>query len=122
MKKFFIILTILIGIIFISELASSPKSITAQRDNMNVWTVNHFFNTFTTEYLGPINDTTTVIILDKNVVNKSYMVHITDGKQTTLLKSKQIYDMTNVGDTVKLITTNEPINRHKYRIKHVVIK
>ena len=122
MKRLFFIIVTLIVVIIAGELASSPKSIISQRDGMNVWTVNHFFNTFTTEYLGPINDTTEVVIIDKDKIGKSYMIHVTDGNQITLLKSKQIYDIVEPGDTVKLVTTNEPLNRHKYRIKHTVIK
>lgn len=120
MKKSLIIFVILIVVILCGELFSSPKTITGQRDNMNVWTVNHFFNTFTTEYLGIINDTTEVVITDKTP--NSYMIHVSDGTTVTLLKSKDIYDIVEVGDTVKLVTIHEPINKHRYKIKYAVIK
>ena len=120
MKKSLIIFIVLIGVIICGELFSSPKMITGQRDNMNVWTVNHFFNTFTTEYLGLINDTTEVVITDKTP--NSYMIHVSDGTTVTSLKSKDIYDSVEVGDTVKLVTIHEPINKHRYKIKYTVIK
>ena len=120
MKKSLFILIILFVVILCGELFSSPKTITSQRDNMNVWTVKHFFNAFTTEYLSIINDTTEVVVTDK--ISNSCMIHVSDGTTVTLLKSKDIYNFVEKGDTVKLVTIHEPINKHKYKIKHIVIK
>ena len=120
MKKSLVTFLLLVVVISCGELFSSPKTITSQRDNMNVWTVNHFFNTFTTEYLGIINDTTEVVITEK--MSNSHMINVSDGTTVTLLKSKDIYNIVEVGDTVKLVTIHEPINKHKYKIKHIVIK
>lgn len=120
MKKAGLILLLGIILIIIGELVSSSKTIIGQRDNMNVWNVHHFFNLFTTEYLTPVNDTVEVVVTDK--IDNSYMIHVSDGTTVTLLKSKEIYDIVNTGDTVKLVTIYEPINKHRYKIKHTIIK
>lgn len=122
MKKIGITIFILCVLILVGELASAPKSIVSQKNGMNVWKVNHFFNMFKTEYLGPLNDTTLVVVTDKNITDKSFMVHVSDGNTVTLLKSHDVYDYAEVGDTINLITTNEPINRHRYRTKYTVFK
>lgn len=121
MKKYFILI-LLVVVILVGEISSSPKTITGQRDGMNVWTVNHFFNTFTTEYVGPINDTTKVIIKEKFITGKSYMINVSDGNNVTLIKSKEIYNAVNVNDTIELITTYEPLNRERYKIKYTIKK
>ena len=89
---------------------------------MNVWQVNHLFNLCKTEYIGPPNDTAQVVVIDKNKTNRSRMVHVSDGNTVTLLKSRQIYDYVEVGETINLVTTNEPVNKHKYTIKYTVFK
>ena len=122
MKRFFKILFLLCGVAFIGELCSSPKTIVRQENEMNVWQVNHFFNLCETEYIGPLNDTTQVVILDKNKTNRSCMVYVSDGNTVTLLKSHEVYNYADVGDTINLITTNEPINRYRYRTKYTVFK
>ena len=122
MKKFLFTILILIAVIVTGELMSNPKTIIAQRDGQNVWNVNHFFNMYKTEYLGPINDTTLVKIIDKEMVNNKPMVRVTDGNTVTLLTSKEVYDYVEPDDTVNLVITHEPITKHKYRIKYFVYK
>lgn len=122
MKKLLIIVCVIFVTLLCGELFTSPKTIVAQRDGMNVWKVYHMFDLFSTEYLGPVNDTTRVIIVDKNKTKKSYMVHVTDGNMTTLLKSREVYTKTEVGDTVDLVTTFEPESRHTYKTKYTIIK
>ena len=122
MKKFGFLIVILLISILVGELCSSPKTIVRQENGMNVWKVNHFFNVFKTEYTGPLNDTTLVVVTNKNKTNRSCIVHVSDGNNVTLLKSRQIYDYVEVGDTINLVTTNEPVNKHKYQIKYTVFK
>ena len=122
MKKFLFTILILIAVIVTGELMSNPKTIIAQRDRQNVWSVNHFFNMYKTEYLGPINDTTLVTIIDKEMINHKPMVRVTDGNTVTLLTSKEVYDYVEPDDTVNLVITHEPITKHKYRTKYFVYK
>ena len=122
MKRFLKILLLLCVLAFVGELCSSPKTIVRQENGMNVWQVNHLFNLCKTEYTGPPNDTAQVVVIDKNKTNRSRMVHVSDGNTVTLLKSRQIYDYVEVGETINLVTTNEPVNKHKYTIKYTVFK
>jgi len=122
MKKLIYIFISIFFIVLCGELFSSPKTIIGQKDNMNIWQINHFFNTFSTQHLGLINDTSKVIILDKYKVNNTYMIKVTDGINATLLKSKNIYDFVNKEDTVNMITIYEPVNVNRYMIKHKILK
>lgn len=122
MKKTLFTILFLIIVIIVGELFSAPKTIIGQRNGQNVWNVNHFFNMYKTEYLGPINDTTLVKIIDKEMINNKSIVHVTDGNTVTLLTSKEVYDYVELNDTVNLVTTHEPITKHKYRIKYFVYK
>ena len=121
MKKYFILILFVI-VILVGEIASSPKTITGQRDGMNVWKVNHFFDLYNTEYLTPVNDTTKVVIVDKKKVNNKYFVNVSDGNSVILLKTKEIYDAVEQNDTVTLVKTYEPIRKHKYRIKYKIVE
>lgn len=122
MKKVLIVIFIIFVVLLCGELFTSPKSIMAQRDGMNVWRVNHVFDLFHTEYLGPVNDTSRVVIVDKNKTRDAYTVHVTDGNRVTMLKSYDVYHDTEVGDTVDLVTSFVPESRHTYKTKYTVIK
>ncbi len=122
MRKFLLVICLLLVTLLVGELMSNSKTIVRQENGMNVWEVHHFFNLYKTEYTGPLNDTMQVVVLDKNKTNRSCMVHVSDGNNVTLLKSRQIYDYVEIGDTVNLVTTNEPVNKHKYIIKYTVFK
>lgn len=108
MKKLIKIIILVIIFIVVGECASTNKSIIGQQDNQNVWQINHMFNLFHTTMLAPINDTTDVVVIDKKENKTKYITLVSDGNNVTTLRSKKIYDIVEIGDSTKLVTTYEP--------------
>ena len=120
MKKGIFVLIVIVLVLLCGELFSNPRTIVRQENNMNVWRISHMFNLYSTETYGPINDTARVVIKDKNIVNGKYMVHVSNGSNITILRSKTIFQSVEVGDMVDLTTIFEPVSNGKYTIKYIV--
>lgn len=122
MRKSALIVFILFVIVLFGELLSSPRTIVMQDNNTNYWKINHFFNMFHTEYIGPANDTAVVVLTNKTRTKRSAMVNVSDGNTVTLIRSQEVYDNVEIGDTFTLVTTYMPVGRNKYKMKYIVIK
>lgn len=122
MKRIGIFIFTFLILLLAGEMCSSPKEIVSQNDNVNHWMVHHFFNMCNTEYIGPMNDTAIVVLTNKTKTKRSAMVNVSDGTKVTLIRSQEVYDNVEIGDTFKLVTTYTPVGSNKYRMKYIVIK